>query len=100
MQALIWVIDTILNLVWWLVIISAITSWLVAFGVVNTRNRAVYMVVDFLDRTTTPLLRPIRRIIPPLGGIDFSPLVLLLLIGFLQRLMYEYAYPALLRSGL
>ena len=62
----------------WIMIASAIMSWLVAFGVVNMRNQFIRMVVDMLYRLTEPVLRPIRRILPNLGGVDISPVVLLL----------------------
>ena len=99
MLSLLGLIDIVLQLIQWLVIASAIASWLVAFGVLNTRNRGVYMIVDFLYRITEPLLRPIRRIIPAFGGVDISPLILLLLIWFIQSLLHEYAYRAVLGGG-
>lgn len=68
----------------WIVIIAAIMSWLVAFGVVNTHNRFVYTVVDFLYRITEPAIAPIRAFMPDLGGIDISPLVLILLLSFIR----------------
>jgi len=71
----------------WLVIIGAIVSWLVAFNVVNTSNRAVYMIGDFLYRITEPALRPIRRVLPNMGGIDISPVVLILGLIFLQMVL-------------
>ncbi|MBL6615756.1 MAG: YggT family protein [Reyranella sp.] len=80
----------ILDIYSWIIIISAILSWLVAFGVVNVRNQFIRMVVDFLYRITEPVLRPIRRFLPSLGGIDISPVVALLLIIFLQHLLREY----------
>ena len=73
----------------WVVIISAILSWLVAFNVVNTSNRFVYTLGDFMWRITEPALRPIRRIIPNLGGIDISPMVLILVLIFLQTLIRD-----------
>jgi YggT family protein len=73
-----------LNLVWWLIIISVVASWLVAFGVINTRNMTVYRILDMLNRATEPLYRPIRRIIPPMGGLDLSPIVVFVVIWFLQ----------------
>lgn len=80
----------VLDIYSWIIIISAIVSWLVAFGVVNIRNNVMRMAVDFLYRITEPVLRPIRRILPNLGGIDISPVVALLLIIFLQHLLREY----------
>ena len=73
--ALVWLINTIISLMIWFIIAQAILSWLVAFDVVNYRNRFVYSVGTFLDRVTAPLLEPFRRIIPNLGGIDISPIV-------------------------
>ena len=76
-----------INLYVWLVIASAILSWLVAFNVVNTRNQFIYMIGDFLHRITEPALRPIRRFLPNLGGIDISPVILILVLFFAQRLL-------------
>ncbi len=90
MQSLLILIDTILNLYVWCIIISAILSWLVAFNVVNTSNRFVYMFGDFLYRITEPVLRPFRKFIPNLGGIDVSPIIVILLIFFIRNLMREY----------
>ncbi|MDD5586763.1 MAG: YggT family protein [Alphaproteobacteria bacterium] len=81
------IIDIVLGLYVWLLIIGAILSWLVAFDVINTRNRLVQMVGDFVYRITEPALRPIRRFIPALGGVDVSPLVLILLIMFLRSFL-------------
>lgn len=93
MNALLWLILQIINLYFWLIILQVVLSWLIAFNVINTNNRFVYMVGDFLYRVTEPAMRPIRRILPNLGGIDLSPLVLLLLLIFAQRLLVEY-WPA------
>jgi YggT family protein len=90
MNALYWLIATIIDIFVWIIIFQVILSWLIAFNVINTRNRFVYLIGDFLYRVTEPALRPIRRILPTLGGIDLSPLVLLLLLFFVQRLMFEY----------
>jgi YggT family protein len=76
-----------LDLYVWLVIAAAILSWLIAFGVINTYNRFVYLVNDFLYRVTDPALRPLRRFLPNLGGIDISPVVLILIIYFLQMVL-------------
>lgn len=90
MYSLLVLIDTVITLYIWLLIASAILSWLVAFNVVNTRNRFVYAVGDTLYRITEPALRPIRRVLPNLGGIDLSPVVLILLLVFARNLLFEY----------
>ncbi len=90
MQSIIWLIDTVINLYIWCLIISAILSWLIAFNVVNTQNRVVFMVGDFLHRVTEPALGPIRRFLPNLGGIDISPILLILLLLFIRSLIFEY----------
>ena len=87
MNAIIWLIVTVIDLYFWVIIAAAILSWLVAFNVVNTRNQVVYQIGNALFRLTEPALRPIRRILPNLGGIDISPVVLLLLIYFLQMVL-------------
>lgn len=84
MYALAKLIGTVITIYIWLLIASAILSWLVTFNVVNTRNRFVYVVGDFLYKITEPALRPIRRILPSLGGIDLSPVVLILILFFLR----------------
>lgn len=81
------IIQLVLQMYVWVVIASAILSWLVAFNVINTRNQVVYQIGNALYRLTEPALRPIRRVLPNLGGIDLSPVVLLLLIYFLQMLL-------------
>jgi len=89
MIALIHLLDNVITLYIWILIFSAVLSWLVAFNVLNTRNRVVYTLGDFLYRITEPALRPVRRFLPSLGGIDISPVVLMLLLWFLRDLMYE-----------
>ena len=89
-MSVVFLLLTILDLLLWAVIISAIMSWLIAFEVINTHNKFVYMIYDFLSRVTQPLLNPIRRFMPNLGGIDISPIILILLIYFLQSLIAEY----------
>ncbi|GAB4131465.1 MAG: YggT family protein [Rhodothalassiaceae bacterium] len=95
MMALIMLIDSVLAIFSTIVIVWAIMSWLVAFNVINTHNRFVAIVMDFLYRITEPPLRPIRRILPDFGGIDISPIVLLLLILFLRNLLRYDIMPAL-----
>jgi len=74
----------VLDLYIWVIIASAILSWLIAFNVVNTSNRVVFTVADMLYRVTEPALRPIRSILPNLGGIDISPVVLILFLLFIR----------------
>jgi YggT family protein len=88
--ALLNLISTVITIYIWLLIAQAILSWLLAFGVVNRYNRAVTSIGDFLWRITDPLLRPIRSVLPNLGGIDISPVILILLLYFLRDLMFEY----------
>jgi YggT family protein len=96
MRALLDVVLLALQLYVWLLIASAILSWLIAFNVVNTRNSVVATIWDFLYRITEPLLRPIRNVLPYLGGIDLSPVVLLLIIFFIERVIVLYLYPNVL----
>jgi YggT family protein len=79
------VVLILLNLVWWLIIISVVVSWLVAFGVINTRNPTVYRILDVLNRATDPIFRPIRRLLPAMGGLDLSPMIVLLIIYVIRR---------------
>jgi len=93
MKALFLVIDLALTLYIYLLIAAAVLSWLIAFNVVNMRNQFVAMVADFLYRITEPALRPIRRFMPNLGGIDISPIILILIIIFLQLIIRIYIIP-------
>ena len=78
-------IATVIGLYMWAVIISVVLTWLVQFNVINTSNRMVYQIGDFLYRITEPAMRPIRQVIPSVGGIDLTPLILILILGFLQQ---------------
>jgi YggT family protein len=80
-----WLINEVLTLYWWAVILAAVMSNLFAFGVLDRRNRLVWNIGEFLYQITEPLLRPIRRFLPTFGSVDVSPIVLLLLITFVQR---------------
>lgn len=84
---LFWLISTLIELYIWVIIIGAVLSWLVAFNVVNQHNRFVYMVGDFTYRLTEPALRPIRRVLPSFGGIDISPILLILLLIVVQKVL-------------
>ena len=87
MLALIQTIVMALDLYWWVIIASAIFSWLYAFNVVNSRNQFVGSIGNMLYRLTEPALRPIRRFMPDLGGIDISPIILLLILFFLRQFL-------------
>ena len=96
MYAVFWLIDTVIGFYIALVIAQIVLSWLVSFNVVNTRNRFVYIVGDFLYRVTEPALRPIRRLLPSFGGIDLSAVVLLLGLYFVRMLLIRDLAPRLL----
>lgn len=87
MGFLIWVLYQLLQIYLWLIIITVMISWLVAFDVLNLRNRWVYKLCEWLNRLTDPLVRRIRRVVPPLGGMDVSPMVIMLGIYVLQNLL-------------
>jgi YggT family protein len=93
MRALFYVIDLALQLYIWFVIAAAIMSWLIAFNVVNVRHPAVGMIADFLYRVTEPALRPIRNVMPNLGGLDISPIILILIIIFIRLCIEMYIIP-------
>ncbi len=95
MLALIQTIVLALDLYWWIIIASAIFSWLYAFNVINSRNQFVGAIGNFLYRVTEPALRPIRRIMPDLGGIDISPIILLLILFFVRQFILTTVAPAL-----
>ncbi len=88
MNPFLWLVDTIITIYIWLLIASAVLSWLIAFNVVNTRNQVVHTVGDMLYRLTEPLLRPIRSMLPNLGGIDISPVILIIGLLFLRQLIF------------
>ncbi|MEH6526089.1 MAG: YggT family protein [Sneathiella sp.] len=90
MDSILLLVSSVISIFIWLLIANAILSWLVAFNVVNTSNQFVASVGNFLYRITEPPLRPIRKIIPSFGGLDVSPIVLILLLIFLRNLMFEY----------
>ena len=90
MMSLLGLINAVIQLYIWCLIISAILSWLIAFNVINTQNRFVYSIGEFLYRITEPALRRIRQFLPNLGGIDLSPVVLILLLIFARNLLNEY----------
>jgi YggT family protein len=89
--ALLSTLSLILSLVWWVFLIMIIMSWLISFNIINTRNQFVAGVWRALNQVTDPILRPIRRIIPPMGGLDISPIIVFIIIFFLQQLIANFA---------
>ena len=89
MYSLLWLFDTLITLYVWILIASAILSWLVAFNVVNPQNTFVRNLGEFLWRVTEPVLAPLRRILPNLGGIDISPVLLIIGLYFIRNLVFE-----------
>ncbi len=92
MHAILNLIDNLISLYIWILLIAVVASWLISFNVINTNNRLVYVIVDFFYRVTEPALRPIRRFLPNLGGLDISPVVLILILYFVRDLIFETAY--------
>jgi YggT family protein len=96
MLALIQTLVLALDLYWWIIIASAIFSWLYAFNVINSRNAVVDTIGNFLFRATEPALAPIRRFMPNLGGIDISPIIVLLIIFFIRQFLLTTVAPLVL----
>ena len=92
MNSLIILFDQIINLYTWVLIINVIFSWLIAMSIFNTQNRIIIAIYFGTKRLTDPLLNPIRNFLPNLGGIDISPVVLILILYFIRNLLYEYFY--------
>lgn len=78
------VVIALINIYWWVVIIAAVFSWLMAFGIIDTRNHVVRMAAGFLYRATEPVLRPIQRFLPSFGGLDISPVIVLLILWLIE----------------
>ena len=95
--AIVWLVNTILQLMTWAIILSAILSWPFAFDVINHRNRFVNQIAMFLDALTAPILAPFRKIIPPLGGLDITPIVAILTLQFLGILFNRMSAPFLIQ---
>ena len=87
MVTLIQILMVLLNVVWWIIVVQAVLSWLIAFNVINTYNPTVRSIWQALDRLTEPLYRPIRRIMPDFGALDLSPMVVLLLLYILSNIV-------------
>jgi YggT family protein len=93
MRAILEIILLILDLYWWVLIAMIILSWLISFNVINTRNQFVTTVLRIVTALTDPLLKPIRRFIPAMGGLDLSPIVLFIGLYFVRRVIVLYIYP-------
>jgi len=100
MLAVTGVISVILTLLSYVLLIMVVMSWLISFNIVNTRNQLVDVIWRTVNQLTEPLLRPIRRMLPPFSGLDISPIVLFLVILFLQLLLAQYIEPAIRRAGI
>ncbi len=90
------ILNLLLDLLFWIIMIQIVLSWLVAFNVINTRNDFVRQFLHALDRITEPLYRPIRRLLPDFGGLDFSPMVVLLAISILQKILLPNIFSSLI----
>lgn len=99
MLAVFQILQMILDVVWWIIIVQAILSWLIAFNVINTHSEFVRSVWTALQRMTEPLYRPIRRILPDFGALDLSPLVVLLLIAALNIILNNAAASYVASNG-
>ena len=97
MKSVLILFDNIISLYIWILIINAITSWLVAFNILNTNNRFVYSVLDVSYKLTSPALNFIRRYLPNLGSIDISPVILILGLMFLRNFVFEMFAPGLFK---
>ena len=89
MQSMLILIDTLVTLIVWALMLQVIMSWLVAFNIVNTQNKFVWQVNYALDKLTNPLLSPIKQLLPNLGGIDISPIILIVVLHFARNLLFE-----------
>lgn len=96
MEALLWLIDQLIGLYIWVVIIAAVFSLLAAFGILDTRNRVVWTIGDFLYRVSEPALRPVRRFLPDFGGIDISPVIVILVLQALRIFLWRTVAPLVL----
>lgn len=92
MAAILDVVRVILNLIVWIIIIQAVLSWLIAFKVISIQNPTVRSIWGGLERLTEPVYRPIRNLLPPMQGFDLTPLIVLLIIFFIQQLIIRYGY--------
>ena len=92
------IVDNLLNLLILAIIVSAVLSWLVAFDVINLRNRFVYNVARFLDAVTRPILRPVQKVIPAIGGVDISPIIVLLVIQGIRQYLLPLVFAPIIAA--
>ena len=94
------ILSILLNILWWIIIVQAVMSWLIAFNVINTHNDFVGQLWHVLDRITEPLYRPFRRIMPDFGGIDLTPMVVLILLIIIQGPVMTFLYRLGVQTGM
>ena len=92
-----YIVSALLELAILALVINAILSWLIAFDVVNMRNRMIYSLTRFLDAVTRPILRPVQRIVPPFGGVDISPIIVIIVLVGIQRYLLPLIFAPLIR---
>ena len=95
MKSIFILLDSVITIYIWIIIVNAISSWLVAFNILNTQNRFVFSVLDMTSKLTDPALNKIRRFLPTFGSVDLSPVVLILLLLFIRNLIFEIFSPGL-----
>jgi YggT family protein len=89
------IISSLIQLIIWALVLNAILSWLIAFDVVNMRNRFIYQMTHMLDAVTRPILRPVQKIIPPFGGVDISPIIVVIVLVGIQRFILPLIFAPL-----
>jgi YggT family protein len=99
MTSIFQILEYLLTILFWIIMIQVILSWLIAFNVINTRNEFIRQFLYALDRITEPLYRPLRRILPDFGGLDFSPMIVLIVIKILQDILLPNIYASLAAGG-
>ena len=96
---LLWIFDTVIGLYIFVLFLSVIANWLIAFGVLSTRNDLVRSLVNFLDALTEPVFRRVRRVVPPIGGFDLSPIIVFIILYALKNLVDAYVVMAMFSRG-
>ncbi len=92
MNPAIWLTYNVLNIYWYIILATVVVSWLTAFNIINYSNPYVRQIMSVLDTLTEPILGPIRRVIPSIGGLDFSPVIVLFIISFLEQSVLPYFF--------